>query len=444
MRVGVRRLVVGRVRGSAGSRRRRRSHAASSEHEHRQLLAALSARAARRARPARPRPAARRSRRRARSAAAAPSRSAGTTRPGRARSRRDVPAAPETQSSANSGRTNSSNVARSQLATVAGVTARTVAVRGDVHRQRDLAEVVARPQHAPLAARRPASPTSMPAEHDVEAVAALALEHDRPARPARTRAPSAPRASRASRPGSTPSRPTRWSSCAVADEAQASSPSWSGSRRLLAARRPGRRGPGTRMASSSRCRPVGLLLLLLGRLRLLGVHRVPLGRVGLFCRPWASSTAGGTARAAAPTSSARTARPSARTATASTRARSRPRARSASTATGRRPAGARAPARRSRATGISPAASSRRASIRSTRSGASSREETGLTSSRSDFVGVWMDTYGEDEGAASTLNLYWTARVTGGEPEPADDVSELRWFAPDELRPASSPSTSRR
>ena len=44
-----------------------------------------------------------------------------------------------------------------------------------------------------------------------------------------------------------------------------------------------------------------------------------------------------------------------------------------------------------------------------------------------------MDTYGDDEGAASTLNMYWTARVTGGEPEAADDVSELRWFAPDEL-----------
>ena len=37
----------------------------------------------------------------------------------------------------------------------------------------------------------------------------------------------------------------------------------------------------------------------------------------------------------------------------------------------------------------------------------------------------------EDEPA--TLNLYWTARVTGGEAKAADDVSELRWFELDEL-----------
>ena len=61
------------------------------------------------------------------------------------------------------------------------------------------------------------------------------------------------------------------------------------------------------------------------------------------------------------------------------------------------------------------------------------REETGLTVEPLQFVGVWMDTYGDAEGAASTLNLYWTARVTGGEMGAADDVSELRWFAPEEL-----------
>jgi ADP-ribose pyrophosphatase YjhB (NUDIX family) len=61
------------------------------------------------------------------------------------------------------------------------------------------------------------------------------------------------------------------------------------------------------------------------------------------------------------------------------------------------------------------------------------REETGLSVEPQDFVGVWMDTYGDEAGAASTLNMYWTARVTGGEPEAADDVSELRWFPPDEL-----------
>ena len=68
------------------------------------------------------------------------------------------------------------------------------------------------------------------------------------------------------------------------------------------------------------------------------------------------------------------------------------------------------------------------------------REETGLEVEPDDFVGVWTDRYsetGETEGVPATLNLYWTARVVGGEPRAADDVSELRWFAPDELPPAS-------
>ena len=33
----------------------------------------------------------------------------------------------------------------------------------------------------------------------------------------------------------------------------------------------------------------------------------------------------------------------------------------------------------------------------------------------------------------ATLNLYWTARALSGDPQPADDVDELRWFAADEL-----------
>jgi len=62
-------------------------------------------------------------------------------------------------------------------------------------------------------------------------------------------------------------------------------------------------------------------------------------------------------------------------------------------------------------------------------------EETGLEVEPLDFLGVWMDRYSEDESGPSTLNLYWRARVVGGEPRPADDVSELRWFAPHELPP---------
>jgi 8-oxo-dGTP diphosphatase len=63
------------------------------------------------------------------------------------------------------------------------------------------------------------------------------------------------------------------------------------------------------------------------------------------------------------------------------------------------------------------------------------REETGLEVEPLDFVGVWMDRYSEDESGPSTLNLYWRARVVGGDPRADDDVSELRWFAPAELPP---------
>jgi ADP-ribose pyrophosphatase YjhB (NUDIX family) len=63
------------------------------------------------------------------------------------------------------------------------------------------------------------------------------------------------------------------------------------------------------------------------------------------------------------------------------------------------------------------------------------REETGLEVEPREFLGIWMDRYSEDELGPSTLNIYWTARVIGGEPEAADDVSELRWFAPHKLPP---------
>jgi 8-oxo-dGTP diphosphatase len=63
------------------------------------------------------------------------------------------------------------------------------------------------------------------------------------------------------------------------------------------------------------------------------------------------------------------------------------------------------------------------------------REETGLDVEPLDFLGIWMDRYGGDSTAEATLNLYWTARATGGEAAPADDVDDLRWFAADELPP---------
>ncbi len=60
-------------------------------------------------------------------------------------------------------------------------------------------------------------------------------------------------------------------------------------------------------------------------------------------------------------------------------------------------------------------------------------EETGLQVEPIEFQGIWMDRYGDGEDAHATLNLYWTARVIGGELEAADDVTELAWFHADEL-----------
>ena len=63
------------------------------------------------------------------------------------------------------------------------------------------------------------------------------------------------------------------------------------------------------------------------------------------------------------------------------------------------------------------------------------REETGLEIEPIDLLGIWTDVYGNEPGAQWTLNLYWTARVVGGEERPDDDVAELRWFGRDELPP---------
>jgi len=61
------------------------------------------------------------------------------------------------------------------------------------------------------------------------------------------------------------------------------------------------------------------------------------------------------------------------------------------------------------------------------------REETGLEVEPDRFLGAFVDTYGEGPQVGSVLNLVWGATVVSGEMQPADDVSELRWFAPEEL-----------
>ena len=79
-----------------------------------------------------------------------------------------------------------------------------------------------------------------------------------------------------------------------------------------------------------------------------------------------------------------------------------------------------------------PGGSSRRRSIRSTAAPRASRGG-GVEVEPLEFLGVWIDKYGGDGSAQSTLNHYWTARIVDGTLEAADDVAEFRWFAPDEV-----------
>lgn len=61
------------------------------------------------------------------------------------------------------------------------------------------------------------------------------------------------------------------------------------------------------------------------------------------------------------------------------------------------------------------------------------REETGLEIEPGEFFGALTDLYGDGPGAQFVLSLNWTARILAGTPAPADDISEIRWFAADEL-----------
>jgi 8-oxo-dGTP diphosphatase len=62
-------------------------------------------------------------------------------------------------------------------------------------------------------------------------------------------------------------------------------------------------------------------------------------------------------------------------------------------------------------------------------------EETGLEVEPADWFGAFLVPYGDGPGTRTVLNLVWLARVVGGTARAADDVSELGWFARDELPP---------
>ena len=60
-------------------------------------------------------------------------------------------------------------------------------------------------------------------------------------------------------------------------------------------------------------------------------------------------------------------------------------------------------------------------------------EETGLEVEVGAFVGAFSDLYGAGDDAPTALNLVFEARLLSGELQPADDVSEVAWFARDSL-----------
>jgi 8-oxo-dGTP diphosphatase len=59
------------------------------------------------------------------------------------------------------------------------------------------------------------------------------------------------------------------------------------------------------------------------------------------------------------------------------------------------------------------------------------REETGLVAELLALLGIFVDTYGDR--AYATLNIYFRARLVGGQPRAADDAHALGWFESDRL-----------
>jgi 8-oxo-dGTP diphosphatase len=58
-------------------------------------------------------------------------------------------------------------------------------------------------------------------------------------------------------------------------------------------------------------------------------------------------------------------------------------------------------------------------------------EETSLRIEPLEYLGGYPDRYGEE--GIYTLNFYWSARITGGELELDDEISEVAWFAVNDL-----------
>ena len=61
------------------------------------------------------------------------------------------------------------------------------------------------------------------------------------------------------------------------------------------------------------------------------------------------------------------------------------------------------------------------------------REETGCEVEVGRLVATIPDFYGDGDGTDATINAFYVCRITAGDPQAADDVAQLRWFAPGAL-----------
>jgi 8-oxo-dGTP diphosphatase len=61
-------------------------------------------------------------------------------------------------------------------------------------------------------------------------------------------------------------------------------------------------------------------------------------------------------------------------------------------------------------------------------------EETGLTLHSMSFLGMWIDTYGNEDPPEITLNVYYLGRTRHPEQtRTSDETAEIRWFTPDNI-----------
>ncbi|HET91771.1 MAG TPA: NUDIX domain-containing protein [Chloroflexi bacterium] len=61
------------------------------------------------------------------------------------------------------------------------------------------------------------------------------------------------------------------------------------------------------------------------------------------------------------------------------------------------------------------------------------QEETGLDIQLTGLLGFYVDRYTHDAAGEYCLNIYFLAQAVGGQECPAEEATEIAWFAPDDL-----------